>query len=282
MSVAELVGFTLIAAIILAGGLWSSLANRTFHSALGLGVALIGVAALFVFLGSPLVGVIQVLVYVGGILTLLIFAVMFVAGDEEEEVAPTSEASTFLKVVAVVFSSVIVAGLAVAGASLMVSGAWEGIIPLAFAILLVAVLVRASWTLRLGASVALTILLLMAGAVAQTADWQVEGTGGAEDIDAIVQDIFTDHLVAFEVLGVLLTAAMIGALVIARPMVSGLDSDHYPKADRAELERTQETSEPTATFTVTGPPTMAPFASESPAPAPPGTPPAARVGGEEE
>ena len=86
MSTAELAGFTIIAAIILGGGLWSSLAGRTFHSALGLGVALIGVAVLFVFLGSPLVGVIQVLVYVGGILTLLIFAVMFVAGDEEEEV----------------------------------------------------------------------------------------------------------------------------------------------------------------------------------------------------
>lgn len=77
--------FAAIALVVLGGGLWSALAKRTFHSALGLGVALVGVAATFVLLEAPLIGVIQVLVYVGGILTLLVFAVMFVAGDEEEE-----------------------------------------------------------------------------------------------------------------------------------------------------------------------------------------------------
>lgn len=84
----ETIVFALIATAILAGGLWSSLAARTFHSVMGLGVALVGAAALYIQLGSPFVGVFQILVYVGGILTLFVFAVMFVTGDEQEEVLP--------------------------------------------------------------------------------------------------------------------------------------------------------------------------------------------------
>lgn len=80
----EWVAFGTIAVVILAGAIWSVMAGRTFHSTLGLGVALIGVAALFVTIGSPFLGAIQILVYVGGILTLMVFAVMFVAGDEED------------------------------------------------------------------------------------------------------------------------------------------------------------------------------------------------------
>lgn len=101
----------------------------------------------------------------------------------------------------------------------------------------------------LGLAVAGPLFLLMAYAVSQSAPWFEEGTG-TEDIDAIVQDLFTDHVIALEVLGVLLTAAMIGALVIARPLVSGLDSDHYPKVDDDTLERTQEVSAAGARFTV--------------------------------
>ncbi|HUR62570.1 MAG TPA: NADH-quinone oxidoreductase subunit J [Candidatus Thermoplasmatota archaeon] len=83
----ETIAFSVIGAIILLAALASTLARRTFHSVMFLGVVLVAVAALYVLLGSPLIGVLQVLVYVGGILTLFIFAVMFVAGDEEGEVA---------------------------------------------------------------------------------------------------------------------------------------------------------------------------------------------------
>jgi NADH:ubiquinone oxidoreductase subunit 6 (subunit J) len=87
VAIGETVAFALIGAIILASGLASTLVKRTFHSVMFLGVVLVAVAALYILLGSPLVGVLQILVYVGGILTLFIFAVMFVAGDEEGELA---------------------------------------------------------------------------------------------------------------------------------------------------------------------------------------------------
>jgi NADH-quinone oxidoreductase subunit J len=83
----ETVAFSVIGAIILVSALASTLARRTFHSVMFLGVVLVAVAALYILLGSSLLGVLQILVYVGGILTLFIFAVMFVAGDEEGEVA---------------------------------------------------------------------------------------------------------------------------------------------------------------------------------------------------
>ncbi len=82
--IGQQIAFFAVAAVIISGALWTVFATRTFHSALGLGVALVGVAGLFVTMGSPFIGVIQILVYVGGILTLLVFAVMFVTGDEEE------------------------------------------------------------------------------------------------------------------------------------------------------------------------------------------------------
>ncbi|HUR64486.1 MAG TPA: NADH-quinone oxidoreductase subunit J [Candidatus Thermoplasmatota archaeon] len=82
----ETVAFATLGAIILASALASTLARRTFHSVMFLGVVLVAVAGLYILLGSPLIGVLQILVYVGGILTLFVFAVMFVAGDEEGEV----------------------------------------------------------------------------------------------------------------------------------------------------------------------------------------------------
>jgi NADH-quinone oxidoreductase subunit J len=85
--IGETVAFAVIGAVILGAGLASTLARRTFHSVMFLGVVLVAVAALYILLGSPLVGVLQILVYVGGILTLFVFAVMFVAGDEEGEVS---------------------------------------------------------------------------------------------------------------------------------------------------------------------------------------------------
>ncbi len=82
----ETASFAVLSALILVFGIASTLAKRTFHAVMFLGVVLVAVGGMFVLLGSPLIGVLQILVYVGGILTLFVFAVMFVAGDEDETV----------------------------------------------------------------------------------------------------------------------------------------------------------------------------------------------------
>ncbi len=98
----------------------------------------------------------------------------------------------------------------------------------------------------MAAAVAFVAFGAVAFAISGTDPWQKEGMGGAEDLDAIVGDLFTDHVIAFEVLGILLTAAMIGALVIARPLTGGLDSAHYPKGK--DMAKTQAVSDVAATF----------------------------------
>lgn len=69
-------------------------------------------------------------------------------------------------------------------------------------------------------------------------------TPQAEDFDALADGIFTTHIIALEALGVLLTAAMIGAMIIARPLEGRPDTENYPtKRRRRDLAAIQRTSD---------------------------------------
>ncbi len=71
--------FYVVAAGTLAGA-WAAVSARNlFRAALGLAVALFGVAILYLFLEAEFLAVAQILVYVGAILTLLVFGVMLTA-----------------------------------------------------------------------------------------------------------------------------------------------------------------------------------------------------------
>jgi hypothetical protein len=48
-----------------------------------------------------------------------------------------------------------------------------------------------------------------------------------ESMEELAEGIFTTHLVGFEALGILLTAVMIGAMVIAKPLGGRMDSENY-------------------------------------------------------
>ncbi len=104
------------------------------------------------------------------------------------------------------------------------------------------------WARRVGIAVPIVLFSALAAAVLAAEPWGLDPVGGAEDIDAIATDLFREHVVAFEVLGILLTAAMIGSLVIARPLVAGMDRDVYPTADKAGLAKSQASSELGALF----------------------------------
>jgi hypothetical protein len=75
--------------------------------------------------------------------------------------------------------------------------------------------------LLVAALVALAILSVMVLAIRATPDWRQAGTDGsdsANDMTGITDALFGPQVIPFEVLGVLLTAIMIGALVTARPL----------------------------------------------------------------
>lgn len=71
--------FYVTAAGVLAGAWIAVSARNLFRAALGLALALFGVAVLYLFLEAEFLAVTQLLVYVGAILTLIIFGVMLTA-----------------------------------------------------------------------------------------------------------------------------------------------------------------------------------------------------------
>ncbi len=110
---------------------------------------------------------------------------------------------------------------------------------------------RMRWILSI--AVALAIYATIDATIRDTAPWQSTGAGGSENLDAVVTGIFSDHVLAFEVLGVLLTAAMIGAMIIARPLGRPLDSDNYETVDDDVLDETGRVSSLTAAHYTTAP-----------------------------
>lgn len=68
--------FYAFAALAIAGAIGVVAAQRVFHSALSLVVALASVGGIFVVLGADFLGVVQVLVYIGAIMVLILFGIM--------------------------------------------------------------------------------------------------------------------------------------------------------------------------------------------------------------
>lgn len=66
-------GFLVLA---MAGALLAVRAAVLMHAVLGLAVSLLGVAGLYLYLGSPFLTLMQVLIYVGAICVVLVFGIM--------------------------------------------------------------------------------------------------------------------------------------------------------------------------------------------------------------
>lgn len=88
-------------------------------------------------------------------------------------------------------------------------------------------------------TVAVAAFAVIGMAAVATEPWSESGTG-EEDMDALVVALFTDHVIALEVLGILLTAALIGALVIARPLGAIDDERHYDAAGMGAVSEEEE------------------------------------------
>jgi hypothetical protein len=99
------------------------------------------------------------------------------------------------------------------------------------------------WRL-LAFATALLLFAVLAGTFSGIEAWQDGGAGSADDLEGLVKALFEDHVVALEVLGILLTAAMIGALVIARPLLNPPDSAHYMTPSDDDVKAAQAAADP--------------------------------------
>ncbi len=94
--------------------------------------------------------------------------------------------------------------------------------------------------IALAAIVSVAFFVFLTLALIATPGFSDEGIGGAEDFDRLALAIFDTHVLALEALGILLTAALIGAMVIARPLGTTPDTKNYPnKRSAARLAEVQ-------------------------------------------
>src|SRR5687768_2023368 len=102
-------------------------------------------------------------------------------------------------------------------------------------------------TVLIGAAVSLVLFAVMAFIVAGTEPWQQDtanetASAQANDIEGVVDSLFGPNVIGFEVLGILLTAIMIGALVIARPLDALSDSERYSHPTDAQVAESDHVS----------------------------------------
>ena len=83
--------FWILVVIILASSLLVVTLKNVMHSALMLGMALLGVAGLFLLLGADFLAGAQVIVYVSGVLILMLFVVMLTHRLYDRTLAQTNE-----------------------------------------------------------------------------------------------------------------------------------------------------------------------------------------------
>jgi NADH-quinone oxidoreductase subunit J len=82
---AAFVGFALLS---LLGGIVAVGAKKLIHAVLGLITSLVGVAGLYVYLGTHFIAAMQILIYVGAVCISIVFAVMLARTPLEQEKTP--------------------------------------------------------------------------------------------------------------------------------------------------------------------------------------------------
>lgn len=105
------VAFILVVVVTILGALIAVSARNIFHNVLGLVLALIGVAGLFLFLNSPFVAMMQILIYVGAITILIAFAVMLAGPMYRRPKEWTTPKKLFAALAVVLFSLIVPAGI---------------------------------------------------------------------------------------------------------------------------------------------------------------------------
>lgn len=119
LSGAEVV-FWLLSGVIVAGALGAVLSNHLVHAALSLVVAAMGVAGIFLLLGSEFLALVQVIVYGGGVAILLMFGLMLTNATDDPIVVDGSQKPFAIGI-----------GLALAGVlgAAMVRADWPDVTP---------------------------------------------------------------------------------------------------------------------------------------------------------
>ncbi len=185
--------FGVIAAVTLAGSVAALSLRNLVHCALALALALSGLAVLYLQLGAQFVGFAQVLVYVGAVAILIVFAILLTRGVDEDESGGWA---------------------AIENSPSAIPGPQEtsdkGQLPTPNK-------KPKAWTGWLsGLAVAGIVFALLATIILRSRALSLPATTvPAAPVRRIGEELMTNYVLPLEVLGLLLTAALIGAVIIA-------------------------------------------------------------------
>lgn len=190
----ETVVFIACAVICVVGALGVIIAKNPVHSALMLVATLFGVAVLFLAMDAQFLAAVQVIVYAGAIVVLFLFVIMLFGVYRSENLRVEPIAGQRPLAIAV------------------------GISTLALGIIIVAVATGGSPT---GDSAVTAPALDSMTAHTQSAtsvlsDNQSTGEEFLPNVRQLGRVIFTDYVWAFEITGILLTIAVVGAIALSR------------------------------------------------------------------
>ena len=171
--------FALLAGLTAGSAIAAMTLRNLVHCALCLALTFAGLAGLFLQLNAEFVGLVQILVYVGAVAILIVFAILLTRGAEPPSPAPIATATPW--------------GVAIAVA--------------AFVTMAGAVLKSQAIVPRLAVSAAKADALPTVGPLSPAAP--------AVSVKTLGERLMGDYVLPLEVLGLLLTVAMIGAVIIA-------------------------------------------------------------------
>jgi NADH-quinone oxidoreductase subunit J len=172
----ELFVFLVAGAMVLGGAVGVVVRNHPVHAALSLILTLFGIAVLFISMEADFLAAVQVIVYAGAIVVLFLFVIMLLGVDNAEDLR--IEPFKVQRPVAAVIGTGMVAliGLAV----------WAS---------------RDATVPTVSQSDAVT------EALADPANGNIK---------ALARDVFSDHVLAFELTSVLLVIAVVATVMLAR------------------------------------------------------------------
>ena len=181
----QLFSFLVAGVVVLTGALGVVLSKHPVHAALFLIQTLFGVAIEFLVVEAHFLAAIQVIVYAGAIVILFLFVIMLLGVDNAEDLS--------VEPIVAQRPLAILSGAAIFG-------------------LLMTIIFSAASGGRITGEESLTLALDA-----------TDPTGELlPNVEQLAQVIFTDMVFAFEVTGILLTVAVVGAVVMARRIPGAL------------------------------------------------------------
>ena len=181
----QLFSFLVAGVVVLTGAIGVVLAKNPVHAALFLIQTLFGVAVEFLVVEAHFLAAIQVIVYAGAIVILFLFVIMLLGVDKSENLS--------IEPIIGQRSAAVLTGSA-----------------------LLALLLAVIWS-----STDFTGIRSANGDTARTDELTGEIL---PNVNQLAEQIFTDYVFAFEVTGLLLTVAVVGAVVLARRIPGALQA----------------------------------------------------------